>query len=197
MYAYIKGALTYKSPTYVILEAAGIGYEINISLTTYDQVVNLDECRLYTHLAVREDAHVLYGFYQEDEKKLFGFLINVSGIGPNSARMILSSIGPTDLKKAIIDGDVSLLKSVKGVGPKSGQRIIVELQDLLKKQYAEESGGEPTLATGNKNYEEAIQSLVMLGFKKDEADKALHKVMKQGGQELTTEDLIKHALKIL
>ena len=197
MYAYITGELTYKSPTYVIIETNGIGYEVNISLTTYDQIVNLNDCKLYTHFAVKEDAQVLYGFYQQDEKQLFEHLINVSGIGPNSARMILSSTGPDAIKKAIIDGNVSLLKSIKGIGAKSGQRIIVELQDVLKKQYREESAEALAQSGGNQYYEEAQQGLVMLGFKKEEADKALSKVMKQGSSEMNTEELIKHALKIL
>ncbi len=195
MIAFIQGKLAYKSPTYVIIETEGIGYEINISLNTYDKISHLDNCQLFTHLAIKEDAHTLYGFYEGAEKRLFRHLISVSGIGPNSARMILSSLNHEDLKKAIIDGNVSLLKSIKGIGAKSGQRIVVELQDVLKKHSEEEGGIEATSSTND--FEEAQQGLVMLGFKKEEAEKALHKIYKEKGQGLTTEDLIKHALKIL
>lgn len=197
MIAYIKGDLTYKSPTYVFVESQGIGYEVNISLNTYDKIVNLENCQLHTHLAIKEDAHILYGFYDEAEKKLFKHLISVSGIGPNSARMILSSVAHLELRKAIIQGDVSLLKSVKGVGAKSGQRIVVELQDVLKKQNEEEVGVAGDEEGSSIDLEEAQQGLVMLGFKKDEAEKALKKILHQKGENLTTEDLIKHALKIL
>ena len=187
MYAYIKGTLTYHSPTYVILEAGGIGYEVNISLHTYDELPASQECCLYTYLAVREDAQVLYGFSSTAEKQLFSHLISVSGIGPNSARMILSYTEPPQLKQAIIEGNLSLLKSIKGVGPKSGQRIIVELQDALKK----ESGDSAAPAS------EAVEGLIMLGFKQEEAEKALTKVMQKSETEHSTESLIKNALKIL
>ncbi len=197
MIAYLKGDLTYKSPTYVFIENQGVGYEVNISLNTYDKIVNLENCQLHTHLAIKEDAHILYGFYDESEKKLFKHLISVSGIGPNSARMILSSVAHPDLKKAIIQGDVTLLKSIKGIGAKSGQRIVVELQDVLKKQHEEEGSIAVEESGSSIDLEEAQQGLVMLGFKKDEAEKALKKILHQKGENLTTEDLIKHALKIL
>lgn len=196
MYAYIKGTLTYHSPTYVILEAGGVGYEVNISLNTYDELPTSQECCLYTHLAVREDAQVLYGFMSTAEKHLFTHLISVSGIGPNSARMILSYTTPGQLKQAIIDGNLSLLKSIKGVGPKSGQRIIVELQDALKKEAGAGAATTAEAVTGNTDYQEAREGLVMLGFKQEEAEKALGKVMQQD-TENSTEALIKNALKIL
>lgn len=198
MIAYIKGKLAFTSPTYVIIETQqGLGYEINISLNTYDKIVNQEQVELLTHLAIKEDAHVLYGFFEEAEKVLFKHLINVSGIGPNSARMILSSVAHEELKKAIIDGNVSLLKSIKGIGAKSGQRIVVELQDILKKQADELPESDTAETITSKDFEEAQQGLVMLGFKKEEAEKALHKVLKQQGEQVTTEELIKHALKIL
>lgn len=197
MYAYIKGELTYHSPTYVIIEANGVGYEVNISLNTYDQLPTSQACRLYTYLAVREDAQVLYGFADTAEKHLFTHLINVSGIGPNSARMILSYTTPSQLKQAIIDGNLSLLKAIKGVGPKSGQRIIVELQDVLKNEAGE--GGEPVSPAGSANadYQQAREGLIMLGFKQAEAEKALSKVMQEQETNESTEALIKSALKIL
>jgi Holliday junction DNA helicase RuvA len=196
MYAYIKGQLAYHSPTYVILEANGVGYEVNISLNTYEQLPSGEACCLYTYLAVREDAQLLYGFATIAEKQLFTNLISVSGIGPNSARMILSYTTPDQLKDAIIDGNLSFLKSIKGVGPKSGQRIIVELQDVLKKE-AGERGQEAPESSGSANHQEAREGLVMLGFKQAEAEKALSKIMQESEVPTTTESLIKKALKIL
>jgi Holliday junction DNA helicase RuvA len=197
MYAYIKGTLTYHSPTYVILEAGGIGYEVNISLHTYDELPASKECCLYTYLAVREDAQVLYGFSSTAEKQLFSHLISVSGIGPNSARMILSYTEPPQLKQAIIEGNLSLLKSIKGVGPKSGQRIIVELQDALKKESGDSAAPASEAVQSSNDYQQAREGLIMLGFKQEEAEKALTKVMQKNETEHSTESLIKNALKIL
>ena len=196
MYAYIKGQLAYHSPTYVILEANGVGYEINISLNTYEQLPASADCCLYTYLAVREDAQLLYGFAAVAEKQLFTNLISVSGIGPNSARMILSYTTPPQLKEAIIDGNLSFLKSNKGVGPKSGQRIIVELQDVLKKEVGD-SGQQAVESSGSANHNEAREGLVMLGFKQAEAEKALNKIMQDPEAPTATDALIKKALKIL
>lgn len=196
MYAYIKGQLAFHSPTYVILEANGVGYEVNISLNTFEHLTPSEDCCLYTYLAVREDAQLLYGFATVAEKQLFTHLISVSGIGPNSARMILSYTTPAQLKDAIIDGNLSFLKSIKGVGPKSGQRIIVELQDVLKKEVGEK-GQEAHESSGSANHQEARESLVMLGFKQAEAEKALSKIMQEPEVPTSTESLIKRALKIL
>ncbi len=196
MYAYIKGTLAYHSPTYVILEANGVGYEINISLNTYEQLPTSADCCLYTYLAVREDAQLLYGFATTAEKSLFIHLISVSGIGPNSARMILSYSNPSNLKQAIIDGNLSFLKAIKGVGPKSGQRIIVELQDVLKKAVGEVEQ-QTKESKSSANLPEAREGLVMLGFKQSEAEKALNKIIQESEEALTTENLIKKALKIL
>lgn len=197
MYAYIQGQLVYKSPTLVIIETGGIGYEINVSLTTYDQIANLEACKLYTHLTIREDAHLLYGFYDPEEKRLFQQLLGVSGVGPNLGRMVLSSLAPNELKKAIIEGDHALITSIKGIGSKSGQKIIIELQETLKKETSEEvfSGRDETNAGQGK--EEALQGLVMLGFKKNEAEKALSKVLKEQGNQTGSDELIKLALKKL
>lgn len=196
MYAYIRGKLTYHTPTYVILETNGVGYEINISLNTYEQLPASEECCLYTYLAVREDAQLLYGFAQVSEKQLFTHLISVSGIGPNSARMILSYTNPANLKQAIIDGNLSFLKAIKGVGPKSGQRIIVELQDPLKREIGE-SDQQAEQRSASANFREASEGLVMLGFKQAEAEKALSKITQEQEAPINTETLIKKALKIL
>ena len=131
MYAYIKGKLTFKSPTQVYLECNGIGYLINISLQTYSEIEPLDDVKLYTQQIIREDAHTMYGFFSEDEKNMFNHLISVSGIGPNTARLMLSSMNSTEWINAIISEDVRLIQSVKGVGPKSAQRVIIELKDKV------------------------------------------------------------------
>lgn len=194
MYAYIDGRLTFKGPTYVVLEAAGIGYQINISLNTYSKLPSEERCKLYTWLHVKEDAHTLYGFIDEGEKRLFLHLISVSGIGPGTGRMILSSITPEEIQTAIVKGDLPLIQRIKGIGPKSAQRIILELQDKLKKEGLESLTSIPQYNTAK---DEALSALVMLGFAKNQAEKALDNILKQQGGTLTVEQLIKSALKSL
>lgn len=198
MIAYIQGKLTFLCPTYAIIEAGGIGYHINISLNTYSAIVHYrDEkegpLKLFTYFHVKEDAHTLYGFAEETERKLFSLLISVSGIGPNTGRMILSSIAPGELEEAIISGNVNLIRSVKGIGPKSAQRIVLELQDKLKK---EGSSSLMHLPSHNTAREEALSALIMLGFTRSAGDKALATIIKNGG-DLSVEILIKNALKLL
>src|SRR6478735_11795636 len=134
MFEYIDGKLTFKCPTYIIVETGGIGYHINISLNTYSMLGDAERCKVYTWLHVKEDAHTLYGFADEGERRLFLHLISVSGIGPNTGRMMLSSITPTEIQTAIVSGNVSLIQRIKGIGPKSAQRVILELQDKLRKE---------------------------------------------------------------
>lgn len=194
MISHIIGKLVFKSPTHVILETAGLGYHVNISLNTYSRLPEGEQCKLYTYLNIKEDAHTLYGFMDEAEKRLFINLISVSGIGPNTARMMLSSITPLEIQEAIIKGDVPLIQRIKGIGPKSAQRIILELQDKLKKE------GPDTLLSAPKNNtirDEALSALIMLGFAKNAAEKVLDDVIKQEGQTLVVEQLIKAALKKL
>src|ERR1700744_4363447 len=134
MYAYIDGKLAFKSPAYVVIDAGGVGYHINISLNTYSKLGEGERCKLLTWLHVKEDAHTLYGFAEEGERRLFLHLISISGIGPNTGRMILSSITPQEIQNAIVSGNVSQIQRIKGIGPKSAQRIILELQDKLRKE---------------------------------------------------------------
>jgi Holliday junction DNA helicase RuvA len=194
MYAYINGKLVFKCPTYVVIDAGGIGYHINISLNTYAELEEKENCKLYTWLHVKEDAHTLYGFFEEGERRLFLHLISVSGIGPNTGRMILSSITPSEIQTAIVKGDVPLIQRIKGIGPKSAQRMILELQDKLKKEGPDSLISMPVHNTAK---DEALSALVMLGFNKNIAEKALESAIKASAENLSVEALIKIALKSL
>lgn len=194
MYAYIDGKLVFKCPTYVVIDAGGVGYHINISLNTYAALKDAERCKLFTWLHVKEDGHTLYGFFEEGERRLFLHLISVSGIGPNTGRMILSSITPAEIQIAIVKGDVPLIQRIKGIGPKSAQRMILELQDKLKKEGPDSLISMPQNVTAK---DEALSALVMLGFTKNIAEKALDVAVKSEGESLTVERLIKIALKSL
>ena len=194
MYAYIDGKLVFKSPAYVVIDAGGVGYHINISLNTYSLLGDKERCKLFTWLHVKEDGHTLYGFADEGERRLFLHLISISGIGPNTGRMMLSSITPVEIQTAIINGNVSLIQRIKGIGPKSAQRVILELQDKLRKE------GSETLNTTPVNHsvkDEALSALVMLGFARNAAEKVLEQEMSKNTGTLTVEQLIKFALKSL
>ncbi len=194
MINHVSGKLISKSPTHVVIEAGGVGYFIHISLHTFSRIPDAEHCFLFTYLNIREDSHHLYGFIEETERRLFTHLISVSGIGPNTARMILSSITPLEIQEAIVRADLPLIQKIKGIGPKTAQRMILELQDKLKKE------GPDTLLAGPQNNtlrDEALSALVMLGFAKNTAEKALDQVMKSTEQNITVEQLIKSALKIV
>lgn len=194
MYAYIDGKLTFKGPTYIVVEAGGVGYHINISLNTYGLLNDSERCKIYTWMHVKEDAHTLYGFADEGERRLFLHLISVSGIGPNTGRMMLSSITPNEIQQAIIQGDIPLIQRIKGIGAKTAQRLVLELQDKLKK----EGTGSLILApVHNTAKDEALSALVMLGFAKQGAEKALDNILKQSADKPSVEQLIKLALKNL
>src|SRR5882757_4775312 len=165
----------------VVIDVGGIGYHINISLNTYSKLGNAERCKLFTWLHVKEDGHTLYGFIDEGERRLFLHLISVSGIGPNTGRMILSSITPDEIQAAIVKGDVPLIQRIKGIGPKSAQRLILELQDKLRKEGPDTLTAVPLNKTVK---DEALSALVMLGFARNAVD-------------LTVEQLIKFALKSL
>ncbi len=194
MYNYIDGKLAFKSPAYVVIDAGGVGYQINISLHTYSLLSATERQKLYVWLHVKEDAHTLYGFAEEGERRLFLHLISISGIGPNTARMMLSSITPTEIHTAIVSGNVSLIQRIKGIGPKSAQRVILELQDKLKKEGAE-TLSVTTVAPSIKD--EALAALVMLGFARNAAEKVLDQQMNKMDGSITVEHLIKIALKSL
>lgn len=195
MYDYFNGKLIFKAPTHVVLDVGGIGYHVHISLTTYSQIKDQESCKLYISFQVREDAHTLYGFATEGERQLFNHLISVSGIGPNTGRMMLSSITPEEIQSAIINGQVEVMKKIKGIGPKSAQRVILELQDKLKKQGPDALI--PLVTTKQQSVpQEALSALVMLGFGKPQAEKVLNSLM-VNDPEQTVEQLIKAALKRL
>lgn len=193
MYDYIRGKLVVKAPTHVVIEANGIGYHIAISLNTYELIKSEELCKLYISFQVKEDSHTLFGFYEESERRLFGHLLSVSGIGANTARMILSSITPSEIQNAIVQGNVALIQRIKGIGPKSAQRMILELQDKLKKE------GPDTLISMPKDktvLDESLSALVMLGFVKAKAEKVVHAIY-QSDPAISVENLIKQALNKL
>jgi holliday junction DNA helicase RuvA len=193
MIAYIKGEIAHKSPTFIIVEAAGVGYHINISLYTYARVEKLEAVKILTHLHIKEDAHTLYGFADSAERSLFVHLISVSGIGPNTAQLILSSMNPDELRAAIIGEDVNALQRLKGVGPKTAKRIILDLKDKMMK----DSGGEAIALAPQHNTirEEALSALVALQFNRIQAQKALNRILNDKPGVGSVEELIKLALK--
>ena len=193
MYEYIEGNLTEITPAYCVMEAGGIGYILQISLNTYAKIQNLPRTRLYVHQVVREDAHLFYGFHAKVEREMFRALITVSGIGANTARMMLSSLSTEDLQNAIAAGNTSVLQGIKGIGAKTAQRVVVELRDKLVR---DKSSDELFAFTDNRLKEEALSALVILGFNKSEVDKALMRIL-TSEKSLSLEDLIKKALKQL
>jgi holliday junction DNA helicase RuvA len=193
MIEYIKGNITELSPTHIVIETGGIGYFINISLTTFTKLEGRQEYQVLVHEIIREDAHSLFGFADRHERDLFRNLISVSGVGAATSRMMLSSLTPGEIEKAILSSDVNTLKGIKGIGLKTAQRIIVDLKDKLGKP---EESGEIFAFTDNTKREEALSALVMLGFGKNAVLKVLDRITKEE-KGLSVEDLIKKALKSL
>jgi Holliday junction DNA helicase RuvA len=193
MIDYIKGTITKVTPTFLTVETGGIGYMINISLTTFSSLEGKSEYKVLVHEIIKEDSHQLFGFAESGERDIFRLLISVSGVGANTARMMLSSLNPAEIEKAIIGSEVDILKSVKGIGLKTAQRIIVDLKDKLGKQ----SGSSEIFAyTDNTRREEALSALVMLGFAKSAVTKILDKIVRENKNQ-TVEEMIKGALKNL
>lgn len=193
MIDYIKGTITQLTPAFLTIESSGIGYFINISLTSYTKLEGKKEYKLLVHEVIREDSHQLYGFADKEERNIFRLLISVTGVGANMARMMLSSLSPAELEKAIIESEVNSLKGIKGIGLKTAQRIIVDLKDKLGKHVIT---GEIFPFSDNTKREEALSALVMLGFAKSAVVKVLDKIL-QENKDLTVEELIKKALKNL
>jgi Holliday junction DNA helicase RuvA len=193
MYDYIEGKIIDKTPTFITIETFHIGYFVNISLYTYSKISNQDQCKLYLHQIVREDAILLYGFIDKQEREIFRQLISVSGIGANTARLILSSLTPEDIRLAINEGNVLVLKNIKGIGIKSAQRIIVDLKGKIGKEKGIEEIFTPE---SNTIHEESLSALVHLGFTKTIVDKVIRQILAEKN-DLTVEEVVKIALKRL
>jgi len=193
MIDYIKGTITQITPTFLTIETGNVGYFISISLTTFAKLEGKNDYKILVHEVLREDSHQLFGFADREERDIFRLLLSVSGVGASTARMMLSSLSPAEIERAIVGADVNVLKSVKGIGLKSAQRIIVDLKDKLGKQSGT---GEIFAFSDNTNRDEALSALVMLGFAKGAVSKVLDKIVTEG-KSLTVEDMIKRALKNL
>ncbi len=193
MYEFITGDIVEKTPTFIVLETGNVGYKINISLYTYSLLPGQNPCQIFIHQIVREDAHILYGFINREEREVFRQLVSVSGVGANTARLILSSLGPVEIEQAINEGNVAILQGIKGIGAKSAQRIIVDLKGKITTRgeidqlFPEQSN---TLRF------EALSALVNLGFARKTVEKVLDQIL-QGDEELSMEMLLKEALKNL
>ncbi|GAB1419197.1 Holliday junction branch migration protein RuvA [Bacteroidales bacterium] len=193
MYAYISGRLIEKNPAYVVVDANGIGYHLHISVNTYAAIQSLDQAKLFTYMAVRDDAHLLYGFYEEEERDLFLHLISVSGVGAGTARIILSSLSTAEAIEVITSGNATALQRVKGIGAKTAQRIVVDLHDKLSKTSIT---GQKAVGTYNKNKEEALSALLILGFNKVAIEKILNRLLEKDAA-MPVDKLIREALKLL
>ena len=195
MYGYLKGKITSKTPTFVYVECGGVGYQVNISLNTFGELDGKEDVKLYTHLQVKEDDLSLWGFLTEHEKQLFILLISVSGVGANTARVILSYLKTDELQKIIANGDAVSLSKIKGLGPKTAQKIIIDLRDKVIKLSGLEAGSPLVVGESNKLREDALSALLALGFVKASVEKALQQVLQKNPQINQVETLIKEVLK--
>ncbi len=190
MIAYLDGEITFHSPTYIYLDINGLGYHINISLQTYAQIESLTKVKLWTYLHVKEDSHTLFGFFEQDERTVFRHLLSVSGIGPNTARLILSSLASIDVRRAIASENVIAFSKVKGIGPKTAKRVILDLKDkVMKEDIPQDLSGESLLKDVQ---HEAVQALIALGFQRSQIQKAMSGIYQPG---MNVEELIKTVLK--
>ncbi len=193
MITQIKGRLVEKNPTYVVVDCNGLGYLLNISLNTYGSLPTDENVKLYTHLSIREDAHTLYGFIDKVEREVFKLLISVSGVGPSIARTMLSSMTAEDVQQAIASENVKLIQSVKGIGAKTAQRVIIDLKEKILKTFDID---EVSVTESNTNKEEALSALEVLGFTRKQSDKVITNILKES-PSASVEELIKKALKNL
>jgi Holliday junction DNA helicase RuvA len=193
MITHIRGKLVEKNPTFAVIETNGVGYWLNISLNTYSQLPDNEFVILYTHLSIKEDAHTLYGFINKTEREIFRLLISVSGVGPSIARTMLSSMTTDEIQQAIASNNVSVIQSVKGIGVKTAQRVLVDLRDKISKTYAID---EVYVSQSNTIKNEALSALEVLGFNKKQVEKVVDKILLED-KNLSVEVLIKNALKNL
>jgi len=195
MYAYLNGKFTHKSPAQVTVDVNGIGFELNISLNTFSAIQNKEEGLLYTYLQVKEDGHVLFGFFDRQEKEMFLLLIGVSGVGASTARMMLSSMKAEEISRAILQGNVRLLESVKGIGKKTAERLVLELRDKVNKNIT------PSVSTSNSMAvsidEDAVNAMVALGISRNVAEQTLQKIVSAEPHTGSLEELIKKALRAI
>ncbi|MDG1774793.1 MAG: Holliday junction branch migration protein RuvA [Flavobacteriaceae bacterium] len=191
MITHLRGKLVEKNPTEIVVECGGLGYLVHISLHTYSLLPSEEAVSIYTHLQVKEDSHSLYGFMEVSERAIFRLLISVSGIGANTARTMLSSLSPEELRDAIASSNVGAIQSVKGIGLKTAQRVIIELKDKILKIYDLEELSSPL---DNTNKEEALSALEVLGFARKQSEKMVEKILK-ASPSLSVEDIIKQTLK--
>nr|WP_294782405.1 Holliday junction branch migration protein RuvA [uncultured Flavobacterium sp.] len=193
MIAHLQGRLVEKNPTEVVIDCGGVGYQVNISLHTFSLLPSSENIKLYTHLQIKEDAHTLYGFAEKSEREIFRMLLSVSGIGAGIARTMLSSIEPKQIINAIASGDVGTIQSIKGIGSKTAQRVILDLKDKVVKLYDLD---EVFAVQNNRNKDEALSALEVLGFVRKASEKVVEKIVKED-PDATVETIIKKALKSL
>lgn len=193
MIAHLQGKLVEKSPTQIIIDCGGIGYHVNISLHTYSLLPNTDFIKVYTHLQIKEDAHTLFGFMEKSEREIFKMLLSVSGIGASIARTMLSSLDPKQITNAIASADVITIQSIKGIGSKTAQRVILDLKDKILKLYDLD---EVSMSQSNTNRDEALSALEVLGFLRKASERVVEKIVKED-PEASVEFIIKKALKNL
>lgn len=192
MINHLNGRLIEKHPSHVIIECNGVGYFVNISLHTFDKIGKDENLKLYTYLSIREDAHTLFGFAEEDERVMYKQLISVSGIGPSTAIIILSSLGPKNLKEALLNEEVAVLQSIKGIGGKTAQRMVIELKDKMEKDteiQLQMDGGQRALRM------EALSALQVLGFERKRVEKTIDVILKRMPEKTPIEEIIKNVLK--
>lgn len=192
MYAYLQGKFTFKNPAQVYVDVNGIGFEINISLNTYTHIQALDHGKLFTHLQIKEEGHTLFGFFDKEEKEMFIQLISVSGVGAATARMMLSHLKPEEISRAIIQGNVKLLESIKGIGKKTAERLALELRDKVSK-ISVDANIHPI--AGNSLQQDALNALVALGISRPMAESSIQKIQKAHPNTNNLEELIKKALQ--
>ena len=195
MYAYLRGDFSYKSASQVYIDINGVGYEVNITLNTYSAIETLAGGKLFTYLQIKEDAHTLYGFFEKEERDMFVLLISVSGVGAATARMMLSSLKPEDVEVAIITGNLKLIESVKGIGKKTAERLVLELKDKLgNKTYSSSQSWGKTV---NSIEKDAVNALAALGIMQKQAETSVKKILTAEPDIIKLEELIKKALKVI
>jgi len=195
MIAYLNGRLAYKDPTFVIIDIQGVGYQVKISLNTFSKIKDEENCKLHTYLHIKEDGHTLFGFAEASEKTLFLLLISISGVGPTTGLMVLSSLSPQEVENAILNEDVRTIQGVKGIGAKTAQRIILELKDKIGKDHQSDSSTIISLSPQNTIRNEALSALITLGINKAVAQKSIDRILKGSDHQISLEELIKLALK--